>query len=211
MRVGIITESFNTACSASSCLCVRNKFSVCVNYRATFTRNDGWSATLVRAYSPPYLIYILTYLAFIVKTINYLSDSPFNWRWSRPVDRSFACRAIIAKCASSACINTSTFAFRLPKFSTKGSSTMSSSSSGWDCKSKKLTNHSQLFFLDSIVIGQFLTASPTTVTAHCRRRFRFVAVAFHPRVNVDRRIISWKSWHKICSKLTMVWIRYERN
>jgi len=36
-------------------------------------------------------------------------------------------------------------------------STMSSSSSGRDCKSKKLINHSQLFFLHSIMISQFLT------------------------------------------------------
>jgi len=37
-----------------------------------------------------------------------------------------------------------------------------------------LINHNQLFFLDSIVIDQFLTltASSTTVTAHCRRRLR---------------------------------------
>jgi len=54
----------------------------------------------------------------------------------------------------------------------KAWSTMSSSSSGWDCKSKILTNHNQLFFLHSTVISQFLTltASSTTATAHCRPR-----------------------------------------
>jgi len=41
---------------------------------------------------------------------------------------------------------------------------------------KKLTNHSQLFFLHSTVISQFLTltVSFTTATTHCRRRIRAI-------------------------------------
>jgi len=45
-------------------------------------------------------------------------------------------------------------------------SAMSNSSSEWGCKNKKLTNHNQLFFLNSTVISQFLIRT-YSLTHYC--------------------------------------------